>query len=168
MQYYPHRQNKHGLFISILLYILAGVCFFGSGQAVPYPGLWQIVGMGFAVTAILVTGRYSLSNYLYILTPPDLLDRKNQLTVVRVLGQKRETVAKIELNTVTAVLRASEWKAKARQMEKKLTQRGDFCVDLFPAQSYILVAEGKDRIVIALQCDEAFITELKSRIYLQD
>ncbi len=165
MQYYPKRQNKHALLAVVLLYTLAVVCMIGSAAVNRYAALWQLASVGTAMAGIMLTNRFLLSNYLYILTPPDQLHVCNYFTVIRVLGKKRRTVAKIDLRTVRALVPASELKQMLKKRDGGRAARVSYCVDLFAENAWALLSDDGERsVVVLMQCDPSFIKEIKTRI----
>jgi len=165
MQYYPHRENKHGLIAFLMLFVLSLLCFLLSSALPRYPALPQLIGLGCAVAALLLSERFLMTNYLYVLTPTDLLHRTNCLTVIRVLGRKRRTVAKLSLTHAVALLPAERAGAYLKEHDLHPRERLSVCVDLFPAVSYALVLQDREDVtVLILQCDRYFRDEIASRI----
>lgn len=165
MQFIPQRQNRSAQIAVFLLFFLALLGMLLSRYAPAYPGIWQLLALGCAVAAILLTQKYLVTAYLYILTPLDELYRTNTFSVIRTMGKKRTTVAKINLNHLIALLPAGDTDRYLREQGLRTAERATFCTDLFPPNAWTLIAEsGEDLVAVTIQDTEGLIEELNRRI----
>lgn len=165
MYFYPKRTNHHALISVVLLYLLAATCVVGivleKGSAI----VWQVMGGTSALLAVLFTNRYLLTRYLYALTPIEDLHVKNALSIVRVMGKKRKILALVNLQSVKAFLPASELLDLLVKRGVKRFVKMSFCPDLFPENAWAIYTEnGEEGAAVLIQCDQAMVSELKSRI----
>lgn len=165
MQFFPQRKTHSAQIAVLLLFSLTLLGMLLSRYAPSYPGIWQLLALGCAVAAILLTQKYLVTSYRYILTPPDELHRMNTFSVLRTMGKKRTTVAKINLNRVIALLPAGETDRFLREKGLRTAERATFCADLFPPNAWTLIAEsGDDLVAVTIQDTEGLIEELNRRI----
>ena len=163
MYFFPKRKNAHAFLIVLLLYILCAVCIVGI--VLEKGAFFSIAGFGSMLAATLITNRNLLTKYLYALTPPQDLHRKNMLAIVRVVGKRKITLAMVNLQSVFAFLPLEEYKALLRERKIKRLMQLSFCPDLFPPNAWVLYSEvGENGTAVLLQCDEPLVNELKSRI----
>ena len=165
MFFYPKRTNHHAAISVVLLYLLTAVCIVGivleRGSAIG----WQITGGIAVLIAAMITNRYLMTKFLYALTPPKDLHVKNTLSIVRVVGKRKKTLAMVNLQSVKAFLPLSELKKLVRESNIKRYAQISFCADLFPNNAWALYTEsGTDGVAVLLQCDDALLRELRSRL----
>ncbi len=163
MTYRAERKKKTALTLTLLLLAAAVACGVISGLGLGWKSLWQIAMMIALVAVIQITQRYLLSDYEYILDAMEDVLTYNRLTVIRTVGQRRTSVFTVPLASLTEVIPYR--KAEALKAEFGTpSQRMDFCPDLFPPESYLLLFETNGEMTaVRLQCDIAFAEELKKR-----
>ncbi len=163
MIYHSERKKKSAFLLAMLLLLVAVVCGVFSGLGLGWKSLWQILMMAALVAMIQITQRYLLSGYEYILDPTEDILTYNRLTVIRTVGQRRTSVFTVPLASLTEVIPY----CKTERLKEEYgipSQRMNFCPDLFPHDSYLLLFEDNgDLMVVRLQCDSAFAEELKKR-----
>jgi hypothetical protein len=163
MIYRSQRQTKAALVLTVLLLAVAAVCGVISGLGFGWKSLWQILMMGALVAVIQITQRYLLSDYEYILDPIEDVLTHNRLTVIRIVGERRTSVFTVPLSSLTEVIPYRKGES-LKETYGTPAQRMDFCPDLFPSGSYLLLFESNgDLTAVRLQCDAAFAEELKKR-----
>jgi len=163
MIYLSTRKRKTAAVIAALLFAIAALCGVFSGLGWGWKSVWQILMMAALVAMLQITQRYLLSGYEYLLDPLEDVLIYNRLTVVRTVGKRRTSVFTVPLSTLTEVIPYRKIKA-LREEYGAPSQRMDFCPDLFPPESYLLLFEvNGEMTAVRLQCDAAFAEELKKR-----
>ena len=163
MTYRSERQKKTALVIAVILLLLSAACGVFSGLGLGWKSIWQILMMGGLVAMIQITQRYLLSDYEYILDPLDEILSHNRLTVIRTVGQRRTSVYTVPLSSLTEVI-PYEGTKRLTEAYGRPAARMDFCPDLRPSQSYLLLFEDNGELTaVRLQCDGTFAEELKKR-----
>ncbi len=163
MIYYSERKRTTAMVLAVLLLVIAAVCGAFSALGWGWKGIWQIFMMACLVAMIQISQRYLLSGYEYILDPQEEILTYNRLTVIRIVGKRRTSVFTVPLATLCEVIPNRKRKALKAEYGTP-SKRMDFCPDLFPPESYLLLFEvNGEMTAVRLQCDAAFAEELKKR-----
>ncbi len=164
--YTPHPNRIPALITVLLLFSLTLLTLFASAKTERYPALWQTASLLSATVAILLIPRYLLGSYLYILTPPAHLDRFNHFSVVRILGKKRQTLCKLDLNRTIALLPAEQARKEAKALGYRITEAVSFAPSLFPQNAHTLLTEdGEDGVIlVTIECPDELCELIRTRI----
>ena len=85
------------------------------------------------------------------------------MTIITTQGKKRFSVLTLNLKNMTAVIPYTKSK-NLKEEYGHLSSRMNFCADMFPAESYILLFETNGELSsVRIQCGEDFASELKLR-----
>ncbi len=163
MKYVSIRKNKYAVYFTAGFGVLFAIAAVLSTLNLFVRGIFELLAVIFVVTMIQIWQRYLMSYYEYILDPDDELIEHNRLTVVQVVGKRRTSVYTVPLSGLDEVIPYE----KMRSIEKKYGKIGkkmSFCADMLPKESYLLIFENEDDLVlIRLQCDAAFLSSIKER-----
>ena len=156
MQYNPHRKLKPLVMITFPLLVIALIFWSLSYLGIGPNGVNQL-GMLVALTALIyLLVRYALTDFVYQLSYED-----NCFTVTKVSGKRPRTVADLRLCPSDRVV------LYEKGIRKKLgiTMIENYCVSLFPEESYLLLTriEGKS-VALRLECKEDVAHKLTRRI----
>ncbi len=163
MIYRSVRKKRTAVVLAIMLLVIAAACGCFSSLGWGWTGVWQILMLAGIVAVIQVGQRYLLSGYEYIVDPLEDLLSYNRLTVIRTVGERRTSVFIEPLGGLVGVIPYRKIKALTAEYGRP-ARRMDFCPDLFPAESYLLLFEVNGELsVVRLQCDAAFAEELRKR-----
>lgn len=163
MIYRSERKKGTATVLAVMLLFIAAVCGCFSALGWGLKGVWQILMLLCVVTVIQIGQRYLLSGYEYIVDPLDELLSYNRLTVIRTVGQRRTSVFTEPLGGLTQVIPYCKTKAFIAAYGRPV-RRMDFCPDLFPRESYLLLFEVNGELsTVRLQCDAAFAEALRER-----
>ncbi len=161
MRYFALRKKNTAAVLTGLLFAAAAATALLAAFGVGWKGVWHILTAAALVTAIQLSQRYLLTGYEYILDPEDERLFRNRLTVIRAAGPRRTSVFSVPLGTMTAAVPYR----KKKDLEKEfgtVSERMDFCPDLFPDESYWLLFEVNGvQTAVRLQCGTDFVRELK-------
>ena len=164
MKYCAKRNKGTATVLAVMLRILAAVCACFSSLGWGWTGIWQILMLICVVTVIQIGQRYILSGYEYIVDSLEDLLTYNRLTVIRTVGERRTSVFAEPLSGLVGVIPYRKTKALIAEYGRPV-RRMDFCPDLFPFESYLLLFEVNGALsVVRLQCDAAFAEELTKRM----
>jgi len=163
MIYRSVRKKRTAVVLAVMLLVIATACGCFSSFGWGWTGVWQILMLAGIVAVIQVGQRYLLSGYEYIVDPLEDLLSYNRLTVIRTVGERRTSVFIEPLGGLVGVIPYRKTKALTAEYGRPV-RRMDFCPDLFPAESYLLLFEVNGELsVVRLQCDAAFAEELRKR-----
>ncbi len=130
------------LFIALLL-------FLSPAAKLPYTGALQMLGLVFAMGAIMLCTRYLLTGYVYTL---EQNGEGVDLTIVEEKGKARRTVCRLSV-TGAALTRG----AKLPDAEKK-RRTYNYCPAAFDKNAhYFISPEAQDEAVKITVCDEFLI-----------
>jgi hypothetical protein len=164
MKYCAKRNKGTATVLAVMLLILAAVCACFSSLGWGWTGIWQILTLISVVTVIQLGQRYILSGYEYIVDPLEELLSYNRLTVIRTVGGRRTSVFAEPLGGLVGVIPYRKTNALIAEYGRPV-KRMDFCPDLFPSESYLLLFEVNGALsVVRLQCDATFAEELTKRM----
>ena len=158
----PKRTDHRALVAVVLCGILSAVCFL-AGAKTAYHLPFQLVGIAALVLAIELSARYLFTDLLYALSSPG--SGRNDLSVVRVRGKKRQILACFTLNEAVGIVPSSVPKKEKEEKFGAVHTAAEFTVDLFASDTYdlFLYFQGKT-MRVRLQCDAAFAKEIENRI----
>ncbi len=163
MIYCSVRKKAVAIVLAVVLLLLTLACGVFSALGWGWRGLWQMLMIVSIVAVIQIGQRYLLSGYEYLVSPLEDLLIDNRLTVVRIVGKRRTTEFVEHLNVLTEVIPYRKTKALTSEYGTPV-RRMDFCPDLFPKESYLLLFEIHGELyTVRLQCDEHFAEELRKR-----
>ncbi len=163
MTYICLRRRGTAKVVCVLFFLLALLCGIFSSLEIGWRGIWQILMLASLVAVIQISQRYLLSGYEYILDPADEILKRNRMTIIRTQGKKRFSVLTLNLKNMTAVIPYTKSK-NLKEEYGHLSSRMNFCADMFPAESYILLFETNGELSsVRIQCGEDFASELKLR-----
>ncbi len=163
MKYVSVRKQATAMVVSGMLLVVAGVCGCLSALRIGWIGVWQFLTIACLVAMIQLCQRYLLSGYEYLLDPLEELLWHNRLTVIRTVGKRRTSVFAESLRILVDVIPYRKRNALEDEYGRP-SQWMDFCPDLFPSESYLLLFDVNDALfVVRLQCDAVFAAELKKR-----
>ena len=155
--YTPGRRNKAAFIISLILFICtaAALCFGALG--IGHRLVLQLVGTITLTSGVFITGRYSLCDFKYVLSPSELMPLAVDFSIVKKHLGKSKTVCNLSLETGIAVIP----KLKVSELEKTygtITRRFNYCVNIFPINSYYYIFKFNGGMhVIEFEPDEDFI-----------
>ena len=156
MQYNPHRKLKPLVMIAFPLLVIALIFWSLSYRGIGPNGINQL-GMLVALTALVyLLVRYALTDFVY-----QLSDEDNCFTVTKVSGKRPSTVADLRLSQGDRVVPYE----KGIQKKLGIARIENYCVSLFPEESYLLLfrIEGK-LVALRLECKEDVARKLTRRI----
>ena len=163
MTYVCLRQRATAKVCCLLLFAAALLTGIFSSLELGPKGIWQILMVASLVAIIQISQRYLLSGYEYILDPMEEILLHNRITVIRTQGKRRTSIFTVPLKNLTAVISYVKYK-KLKEEYGEISERMNFCADMFPSESYLLLFEVNDKIsAVRLQCGADFAEELKKR-----
>lgn len=163
MTYVCLRRRGTAKVLCVLLFILALLGGIFSSLAIGWRGIWQILMLASLVAIIQISQRYLLSGYEYILDPAEEILKRNRMTVIRTQGKKRFSVLTLNLKNMTAVIPYTKHQ-KLKEEYGQFSSRMNFCADMFPPESYLLIFEiNGETSAVRIQCGEDFASELTLR-----
>lgn len=166
MKYVSVKKNNIALSLCFTTSLIAAVFLGLSLSGLFIKSIWQLGFLVFTVTAIQIAQRYLMVSYEYILDSYEDIGSFNRLTVIRSTSRNRSSVYTVPLSSLTTVIPYK----KMRKVEREYGRIGkkfNFCSDIKPKESYLLVFEQEDSLtLIRLQCDMAFKDEIEGRMGL--
>lgn len=157
----PRRENKIALVVSLASF-LAGMLLIWLAAAMPYPAIWQCVGVLLVAVAVWFLVRAQVTFRYEIL--PDARGYEGEDLVVRqIRGKKEVVVCRLGLADLCAVDSETPDTRKAVKQKYHGDRVNNYCVDVLPARALLLAFDDADtRVVIRLQ-PSAALTEILTR-----
>lgn len=156
MQYKPHRKLKPLVVITFVLMVIALIFWILTYLQVGPRALNQLGTLVFLTAMIFLLVRYALTDFIY-----QLPDEENRLTIKTVRGKLPRTAAEIPLQKTDRLL------PYAKDLCKKegIRRQENFCVSLFPEESYLYVTVlNGERTAIRLECRQDVAERIAARI----
>ena len=133
---------------------------------IPFRWVFQLLSVGLLIGTVFLVARYESKTYIYRLMESDggvdltvteaNAKGRGQVTVCRI------GVAQILSCSVLDVTEGDTVKQTLAKLKKEKKKRFDYCADLYPAKSILLlVEEGDEEIAIRLSFDERLFLLLK-------
>ena len=165
MVYYPKKQPKKATVISLFLYVCAIAMFILSSYFTPRM-VYQLIGLVLVSIALFITSRYVLTDYKYVIKDAERASDKVAFSIIKVNGKREAIMANFDLLDVFAIEKCK----KIAQFEKKhgkVTKFYGYTSNLSSPNTYMMGIEfNKMRVLFAIELNEEFLAEIKSRIPL--
>lgn len=163
-EYAPLLQKGRVRAIAILL-LLLGFALFGFSQinGLPFPIIYQFLGLLSLAGFIVLVARYLMRRYVYCVAPrEDGMDGELEFTVTEYYGRRICVVCRISVSAVEEILPVD---AKNKKRLNEL-QRGrlfyDYTADIFASNRYLLVVvDGDHRFCARILADDMLLNLLK-------
>lgn len=155
MTYIPLKKDKSPLVISLILFLCAAVCLTFFAINIGNRVILQLIMAVTAMASVVITTRYTLSGFVYILNNSVDLDKSPGFKVIRTQGMKKINVCNLSLDTAVAIIPKIPLK-EIKNKYGKILRRFNYCVNMFPDESYIYIYEvngGINIIEIELNTD---------------
>lgn len=149
IRFQVRRTNKNAALLAGGLYSAAALLLVASAAGLGYRAVLQLLMLAALVAAIMLTERYYLASYEYVLedTVGDY-----DLVVYRTLGRRRTAQCRMALSAAGRLTAAPAGQAEKPEICGRLY---DYTGSLFPALSYLLTFPN-DGATLRLEPDEAF------------
>ena len=156
MQYRPHRNFKHVAIIGAVLIAIASVFLAMANFKLGFVAINEL-GAILTVTVLLyLLIRYAMTDFVYILP-----ETGAHLTVKKLRGNLPQTAAEVDLTPDCKILPYS----KEAFRREKAAYMENFCVSLYPAETYLLFVTLNDRkIALRLECKRDVADLIAARI----
>lgn len=164
-QYDPALPKRRERLISIVTLFL-GLALFGFSKVnnVPFPVIYQMLGVASLTAFIFLIARYLMRRYVYQVMPrshagdgfaPDFV-------VTEYYGRRVSVVCRISLDDIEQIIPIT--KENRREWREKQTGKlfYDYTADLFSPNRYLLVVtDGEHRFTARILADETLLNYLK-------
>ena len=163
-EYAPALPKKKERLIAILS-LLLGLLMFGFSQigGIPFPVIYQLVGIAFLAVFIIFISRYLMRRYVYTVEsrgeglPPDFI-------VTEYYGRRITVVCRISVSDIEEVIPIT----RENRQELRAKQTGrlfyDYTADLFSKNRYLItVTDGEHRFCARILADDGLLGWLDRR-----
>ncbi len=156
----PKRNVKSAAIVSLALFVVSLVLFYLSqSSAFAAPALIQLIATVCAAVSIFILSKFIIMKYVYTISENE--DGTADLLVTEVSGKKNTTLCRVSLSDAVAFVKLSDGKL-AEDERAKCEKVHNFCLDLFPKETYaLIISDGDGRYAIKLQHDDGFAEAIK-------
>lgn len=155
MQYKPHRHLKPVAIIGVILIAVAAVFLLMANFGLGYLWLNQLGAILVITILLYLLIRYAMTEFIYLLP-----DEGAHLTVKKLRGSLPQTVAEVDLADCKLLPYSKEG-----LKQEKVAYTENFCVSLFPEETYLLITTVDNRkIALRLECQKDVAEILRNRI----
>ena len=169
MVYSPKRGNRNAFWASLILFIVAAICFLGS-SVLPYRALLQVVAIAGVTIGIQLTQKYLLTDYEYSFSTGtnDYGETQMVFNVVKIQGKRSTVMCNLGVNHRCRIVPAKPLK-ELEAVYGKINFRYDFCVDIKPKEAYTVILDFRDdKAALKIQCDAEFAKAFSEAIPKED
>jgi len=164
-EYSPTLTKRKERLISILLLFL-GLCLFGFSQVegIPFPIIYQALGLFSLTATIILISRYLMRRYVYSIVPRENgpADGVPDFVVTEYYGRRISVVCRVSLADVEEILPITKETKKTVREKQKGRLFYDYTADLFSQNRYLLtITDGEHRFSARLLADEELLKWLK-------
>ena len=156
----PPKTNRHAAVFGLVC-SLCGLVLFIFSAFLPYPSVWQAVGVVCLIAAIFLVTR-ALTFYTYTLQKSDA-DGLDELCVTEHRGRRNTTLCRLLLCDLQSVNECDKKSEKAVRASFAGDRIHSYCPDILASRVvYLLFEEDDQRIVLRMQPSEEFMKILES------
>lgn len=163
-EYAPVLTKRKERLIAILS-LFMGLMLFGFSQinGIPFPVIYQLVGIAFIAAFIILISRYLMRRYVYAIeaagenTAPDFV-------VTEYYGRRISVVCRISVTDIEEILPITRENRKELRAKQKGRFYYDYTADLFSQNRYLItVTDGEHHFCARILADEELIKWLERR-----
>lgn len=156
MQYKPHRVVKQTAIIGFVLLLIAAVFLIMANFSLGFVWLNQLGAIGSITAMIYLMVRYIMTDFVY-----QLPETGAHFSVKKLRGNLPQTVAEIDLTPADRIIPYD----KNALRKESVTHTENFCVSLFPEESWLLITSiGGKKIALRLECKADVAEKIRERI----
>lgn len=156
MQYKPHRTVKQTAIIGFVLLLIAAIFLCMANFSLGFIWLNQLGGISAITALIYLMIRYIMTDFVY-----QLPDAGARFTVKKLRGNLPQTVAEIDLSPADRIIPYD----KNVLRKEGVIRTENFCVSLFPEESYALITiVGGRKTALRLECKADTAERIRERM----